>query len=112
VLELLAAGIKAGGMAHITGGGLPGNLPRCFARGIGAVIDTASWRRPEIFDWLQAEGDVDEDEMRRVFNCGIGYVIVVPRLQADAALALLKKARARPWLLGEIVAGKQDLRYA
>jgi phosphoribosylformylglycinamidine cyclo-ligase len=112
VLDLLAAGIKVGGMAHITGGGLPGNLPRCFAKGIGAVVDTASWRRPEIFDWLQAEGDVDEDEMRRVFNCGVGYVIVVPRLQADAALAVLKKARARPWLLGEIVAGKQDVRYA
>ncbi len=112
VLDLLAAGVKVRGMAHITGGGLPGNLPRCFPKEIGAVVDTASWRRPEIFDWLQAEGDVDEDEMRRVFNCGIGYVVVVPRLQADAALAVLKKARAKPWLLGEIVAGKQDVRYA
>jgi phosphoribosylformylglycinamidine cyclo-ligase len=112
VLDLLAAGIKLRGMAHITGGGLPGNLPRCFPKGIGAVVDTASWHRPEIFDWLQTEGDVDEDEMRRVFNCGVGYVIVVPRLQADAALAVLKKARAKPWLLGEIVAGKQDVRYA
>ncbi len=112
VLALLAAGVRVRGMAHITGGGLPGNLPRCFPKGVGAVIDTASWTRPEIFDWLQAQGDVDEEEMRRVFNCGIGYVVVVPRLEADAALAVLRKARAKPWLLGEITAGRQDLRYA
>ena len=112
VLDVLAAGIPIRGMAHITGGGLPGNLPRCFPKGVGAVIDSASWKRPEIFDWLQAQGDVDEEEMRRVFNCGVGYVLVVPRLQADAAMATLKKARARPWLLGEVAAGEQDVRYA
>ncbi|MFA5938495.1 MAG: phosphoribosylformylglycinamidine cyclo-ligase [Sinimarinibacterium sp.] len=112
VLKLLEAGIAVRGMAHITGGGITGNLPRCFPKGIGAVIDTDSWRRPEIFDWLQAQGDVDEEEMRRVFNCGLGFALVVPRLQADAAMAALKASRAKPWLLGEITAGKQDVRFA
>jgi len=112
VLDLLARGIAVRGMAHITGGGIPGNLPRCFPKGVGAVVDVSSWRRPEIFDWLQSEGGIDEDEMRRVFNCGVGFVLVVPRLQADAALAALKRMRARPWLLGEIVAGRQDVRFA
>ncbi len=112
VLKLLDAGIPVRGMAHITGGGIPGNLPRCFPKGIAAVVDVGSWRRPAIFDWLQAQGDVDEDEMRRVFNCGIGFVLVVPRLKADAALAALKAAGAKPWLLGETVAGDQDVRFA
>ncbi|MFP5307606.1 MAG: phosphoribosylformylglycinamidine cyclo-ligase [Gammaproteobacteria bacterium] len=112
VLDLLARGIAVRGMAHITGGGIPGNLPRCFPKGVGAVVDVSSWRRPEIFDWLQTEGGIDEDEMRRVFNCGVGFVLVVPRLQADAALAALKRMRAGPWLLGEIVAGRQDVRFA
>jgi len=111
VLDLLARGIAVRGMAHITGGGIPGNLPRCFPKGVGAVVDVSSWRRPEIFDWLQTEGGIDEDEMRRVFNCGVGFILVVPRLQADAALAALKRMRARPWLLGEIVAGRQDVRF-
>ncbi len=112
VLGLLEAGIPVRGMSHITGGGVVGNLPRCFPKGVGAVIDAASWRRPEVFDWLQAQGGVEEEEMRRVFNCGIGFVIIVPRVKADAAMAQLKAARAKPWLLGEIVAGDQDVRYA
>ncbi|SFF43375.1 phosphoribosylformylglycinamidine cyclo-ligase [Fontimonas thermophila] len=112
VLDLLAAGVPVRGMAHITGGGIPGNLPRCFPKGVGAVVDLQSWRRPEIFNWLQAQGDIDEDEMRRVFNCGLGFALVVPRLKADAALAQLKAAGTKPWILGEIVAGNQDVRFA
>ncbi|MDD3763946.1 MAG: phosphoribosylformylglycinamidine cyclo-ligase [Nevskiales bacterium] len=112
VLQLLDAGVSVRGMAHITGGGVPGNLPRCFPAGVGAVVDTASWRQPEVFDWLQTQGKVDDEEMRRVFNCGIGFTIVVPRRAADEALAILKKARAKPWMLGEIVDGDGEVRYA
>ncbi|TJY61886.1 phosphoribosylformylglycinamidine cyclo-ligase [Sinimarinibacterium sp. CAU 1509] len=112
VLSLLEQGIPVRGMSHITGGGIPGNLPRCFPEKVGAVIDTASWRQPEIFDWLQQQGRVETDEMRRVFNCGLGFALVVPRLRADEALASLKKSRARPWVLGEITAGNQDVRFA
>ncbi len=112
VLQLLDAGVSVRGMAHITGGGVPGNLPRCFPAGVGAVVDTASWRQPEVFDWLQTQGKVDDEEMRRVFNCGVGFTIIVPRRAADEALAILKKARAKPWMLGEIVDGDGEVRYA
>ncbi|WP_028081868.1 phosphoribosylformylglycinamidine cyclo-ligase [Solimonas soli] len=112
VLKLLEQGVAVRGMSHITGGGIVGNLPRCFAKGIAAVVDTASWKRPAIFDWLQDKGGVEQDEMWRVFNCGVGFILVVPRLQADRALASLKKSGARPFLMGEIVKGKQDVRFA
>lgn len=114
VLRLLAAGLPVHGMAHITGGGITGNLTRMFPTHCAAVVDTASWGRPAIFDWLQDEGGVAEDEMRRVFNCGVGFVLVVPRRAADAVLMRLRRARLRPWALGEVVArgDADDVRYA
>lgn len=112
VLGLIDSGIEVNGMAHITGGGITGNLARCFPKGTAAVVDSSSWKPTEIFDWLQSEGDVEQAEMRRVFNCGVGFVMVIPRLQADAALAYLKKARMKPWILGEVVRGSQDVRFA
>jgi phosphoribosylformylglycinamidine cyclo-ligase len=64
-------------LAHVTGGGIAGNLARVLPEGVGAVVDPASWRRPAVFDWLAAH-DVAEDELRRVFNLGVGYCAVVP----------------------------------
>ncbi|MGH8444723.1 MAG: phosphoribosylformylglycinamidine cyclo-ligase [Solimonas sp.] len=112
VLKLLEQGIAVRGMSHITGGGIVGNLPRCFGKGIAAVVDTGSWKRPAIFDWLQDQGGVEQDEMWRVFNCGVGFILVVPRLQADKAMASLKKSGSKPFLMGQIVKGKQDVRFA
>ena len=66
------------GMAHITGGGLVENVPRCLPEGLKANIDYTSWKRPEIFNKIQQAGEIEEDEMRRVFNCGIGFVLIVP----------------------------------
>ena len=113
VLGLLAAGVPVRGMAHITGGGIPGNLPRCFPRACAAVIETKSWRRPEIFDWLQAQGEIEPDEMWRVFNCGVGFILVLPRRALDRALARLKRARLQPWVLGEVVkrGAAEEVRY-
>ena len=65
------------GLAHVTGGGIAGNLARVLPDGLGAVVDPASWERPEVFGWLAANG-VAEDELRRVFNIGIGYCAVIP----------------------------------
>ncbi len=112
ILKLLAAGIPVHGMAHITGGGIVGNLPRCLPKGLGAIVDTTSWQRPAIFDWLAQSGNVEQEEMWRVFNCGVGFVLVVPRLWVDRAMAALKKSRLKPWILGEVVKGKQDVRFA
>ena len=66
------------GMAHITGGGIPENLPRCIPDGLTAVVDYDSWERPEIFKKIAEAGDISEEEMRNVFNLGIGYCLVVP----------------------------------
>lgn len=112
VLKLLDAKLPVHGMSHITGGGIVGNLPRCFPKGTAAVVDTHSWKRPAIFDWLQEKGGVEQDEMWRVFNCGVGFVLVVPRKGVDKVLASLKKSRLKPFVMGEIVKGKQDVRFA
>ena len=108
ILKLLELGLPLRGMAHITGGGITGNLTRAFPKGCAAVVDTASWKRPAVFDWLQQQGGVEPEEMLRVFNNGVGFVVVVPRLKADATLAALKKLRVAAWMLGEVVKGKND----
>ena len=71
-------------LAHVTGGGLPGNLPRALPEGLGAVLDPTSWERPPVYAWLDEHG-VAEDEQRRVFNLGVGYCAVVPAAEAERA---------------------------
>jgi len=89
VLELLHLG-AIDGLAHITGGGLTENVVRAIPAELGITIDTASWQRPAVFDWLQENGGIEEREMLRTFNCGIGMVLLV---RAEAAEALLAAAR-------------------
>jgi phosphoribosylformylglycinamidine cyclo-ligase len=88
VLALLES-ISVKGMAHITGGGLLENVHRMFPANAVAAIDRAAWPRPAIFSWLQRAGNVDEQEMLRTFNCGIGMVVVVAAGDADRAQTLL-----------------------
>ncbi|MES3040624.1 MAG: phosphoribosylformylglycinamidine cyclo-ligase [Pseudomonadota bacterium] len=90
-------------LAHITGGGLPGNLPRVLPEGCDAVIDESSWNWPPLFQWLQAQGNVERFEMYRTFNCGVGMVVVVPADQVEATIAQLKSTGDDAWLLGKIV---------
>ncbi|MEP6943604.1 MAG: phosphoribosylformylglycinamidine cyclo-ligase [Betaproteobacteria bacterium] len=85
----LQSEIDVKGMAHITGGGLTENTHRMFPGGVRARIDASAWMRPPVFDWLQREGNVTSEEMHRVFNCGIGFVIVVSPADATPALARL-----------------------
>ena len=89
-------------MAHITGGGLLDNIPRVLPQGAQAVIDVASWNRPAVFDWLQEQGNVDEHEMHRVLNCGVGMVICVAQDQVETALASLRSSGEQPWVIGQI----------
>ena len=83
------------GMAHITGGGIPENLPRCIPDGLTAVVDYDSWERPEIFKKIAEAGDITEEEMRNVFNLGIGYCLVVP---SDVTIDNMEC-----WTIGEVV---------
>ena len=101
VLALLQA-LPVKGMAHITGGGLLENVPRVLPDEVAAVLDARAWPRPPLFDWLQGEGQVADDEMHRVFNCGIGMVLVVATEHLDAALALLRASGEAAWRIGEI----------
>ena len=103
VLQLMQS-CKVKGMAHITGGGLVGNVPRMFPPGTRARIEAASWPRPPLFDWLQREGNVAEDEMHRVFNCGIGMVLVLAASEADAALRQLQQAGETVYRIGVVQA--------
>jgi phosphoribosylformylglycinamidine cyclo-ligase len=89
-------------LAHITGGGLPENLPRVLPEGTKAVVDTNSWQHPEIFGWLQKNGGIEDFEMLRTFNCGVGMVACVDAENVDAAIALLAEQGEQAWVLGSI----------
>jgi len=92
------------GMAHITGGGLLENVPRMLPPGLQARLSRSTWDRPAIFDWLQRHGNVADNEMHRVFNCGVGMVVVVAAQHADRALKLLDGAGEHARRIGNIVA--------
>lgn len=100
------------GMAHVTGGGLPGNLSRALSDKVDAEIDLGSWEVPPIFPFLQKHGGVAGDEMDRVFNMGIGYCIVVRPTFAEAAMRKLEKQGERVFRIGRIVKGTGEVRYA
>ena len=94
VLPHLRAGRSIKGLAHITGGGLTENLPRALPDHLRADVDYAAWERPAVFRWLQETGGIEESEMRRAFNCGIGMVLVAGTAEADALLRALPGAVA------------------
>jgi phosphoribosylformylglycinamidine cyclo-ligase len=91
-------------LCHVTGGGLPENLPRVLPEGCRAVVDADAWRWPEVFRWLQAEGRIDTAEMFRTFNCGIGMVVVVPEATVEAASAQLDAAGLGHRVIGHVEA--------
>jgi phosphoribosylformylglycinamidine cyclo-ligase len=91
-------------LAHITGGGLPENLPRVLPEGCRAVVDPGAWPRPGVFDWLQSAGGVEDAEMLRTFNCGLGMVVCVAEADADTALDALAAAGETVWPIGRIEA--------
>lgn len=95
--------ISVKAVAHITGGGLPENLPRVLPDNCAANIDLASWQRPAVFDWLAEQGNVEPFEMLRTFNCGIGLVICLAAEDVEAATALLTEAGESVYRIGEIV---------
>jgi phosphoribosylformylglycinamidine cyclo-ligase len=98
ILRLLKR-VEIRGMAHITGGGIEGNLPRVFPRGTAAEIDRRSWHVPKIFPWLQKQGNVSDAEMFRTFNMGIGFAVVVRRKDAPAVLRFLAGSK----IIGRVV---------
>jgi len=92
------------GMAHITGGGIPENLPRCLPKGLKAHVDWNAWSVPEIFMEIQRQGNMDELEMRRVFNLGIGYCLVVPANRVEFTMDIIRDEGIECWEIGEVYA--------
>jgi len=105
ILDLLKT-CPVRGIAHITGGGLPGNIPRVLPDGLECHIDPNAWHRPEIFQWLQSQGQVADDEMWRTFNCGIGLVIIVAPENAEKAKTLLEQCGETAFHIGQIEVGR------
>ena len=105
VLELLDAGVSVKAMAHITGGGMPGNLSRVMPEGLSARLDFSEWQVPAVFRAVQTLGHVPEHDMFATFNMGIGFVLVVPAAAAAEATERLRAAGERVVRLGEVGAG-------
>jgi phosphoribosylformylglycinamidine cyclo-ligase len=103
ILNLLEQ-VPVHAIAHIPGGGLPGNVPRVLPTNTRAVIDSRTWKRPAIFNWLQEGGNVTDEEMYSTFNCGVGMVLAVDPKDAEATLKLLTQAGETAFLIGHIEA--------
>jgi phosphoribosylformylglycinamidine cyclo-ligase len=106
VLALMAE-IDVHGIAHITGGGPTGNIPRTLPEGLEAVLEERTWPRPAVFDWLQLTGRIERDEMYRTFNCGLGMTITVDRADAERALGILRGRGEQAWIVGEVRVGNR-----
>ena len=99
---LIKAGMAPHAMAHITGGGLPENLPRCLPTGLGAVVDPSSWNRPHVFQWLQEVGQIPEPDLWNTFNLGVGFCLVVSPESADETLQICQDNQLEAWLMGRV----------
>jgi phosphoribosylformylglycinamidine cyclo-ligase len=101
--------IPVHGLSHITGGGLLDNIPRVVPEGLEVILERKAWRKEPIFEWLQTEGRVADDEMYRVFNCGIGMTVHVAAADAHKAIELLRAAGQEALVIGEIKTGTRGV---
>ncbi|MGK7924379.1 MAG: phosphoribosylformylglycinamidine cyclo-ligase [Spirulina sp.] len=109
ILEALKSGLDIHGMAHITGGGLPENLPRCLNENQSVAIDPSSWQIPPVFQWLAQTGDVADAAMWETFNMGIGFVVIVPPQQAEDAVKWFGDRAIEAYAIGEAIPGNGTL---
>jgi phosphoribosylformylglycinamidine cyclo-ligase len=110
-VRALLGAVDVHALAHVTGGGLPGNLPRALPKGCDAVVDPGSWESPRVFAEIQRLGDITDDEMRHVFNLGIGMVAVVPHEDLYRALDVLRASGHRAMEIGRVERGHGGVRF-
>ena len=103
LVEQLMNEVPVLGMANITGGGIPENLPRCFPEGLRPLVDYNSWELPNVFKRIMLSGEIPEEEMKKVFNLGIGYCVVIPREAEYDAHDTIKSIGYKSWTIGEVV---------
>jgi phosphoribosylformylglycinamidine cyclo-ligase len=108
ILKLMGA-VPVHSVAHITGGGPTGNIPRVVPQGLEVVLDGKAWPRQPVFDWLQRAGNVAREEMYRTFNCGLGMTVCVPAADADRALQLLRDCGETAAVIGEVRRGDREV---
>ena len=97
-------GVK--GLAHITGGGITGNLPRVLPPGLDGEVDLSAWRLPQVFGWLAREAGLPDDEMLRTFNCGVGMIVVADSAEAMNVIAAFNETGERAFAIGTLVTGE------
>jgi phosphoribosylformylglycinamidine cyclo-ligase len=101
--ELRGRGLRVGGLAHITGGGLARNLPRAVGPSLGVRVSPSAWTQPRIFDTVAVAAGMDGTEMRATFNCGVGFALVLERAAADVAISALDRFDVETWRIGEVL---------
>jgi phosphoribosylformylglycinamidine cyclo-ligase len=111
IIKKLTGAEVVSGMAHITGGGITENLPRILPKGMGALVDLASWHVPPLFEHLQALGNVEQEEMLRTFNMGIGMIAVVPAEKLAKARLVLNRMNERFFVIGRVAKGERKVTY-
>jgi len=109
--QLRDAGLDVKAMAHVTGGGIPGNLPRVLPEGMEAVIRAGTWPEQPIFQVIRELGNIPEPEMKKTFNLGIGYIVILSPDQGDRALSILNSSGYESFVIGEIQKGTTGVRY-
>lgn len=111
VLSALKSGIKIKGMAHITGGGIPENLPRCLPKDKSIEVKLDSWTIPPIFQWLGKTGNVNLEDMLNTFNMGVGFVVIVEELEAQKTFEHFQNSGIDTSLIGKVIEGKQSILF-
>jgi phosphoribosylformylglycinamidine cyclo-ligase len=109
VLEAIRSGYEIHGMAHITGGGLPENLPRSLGKDQSVHLNPGSWSVPPIFSWLAQQGDLSVETLYDTFNMGIGFVLIVPPSVAEEITTFLKKQQINAYDIGEVISGDGEV---
>jgi phosphoribosylformylglycinamidine cyclo-ligase len=107
----LARSRRVDAIAHITGGGIPGNLPRVMPRGCRARVRRASWPMPPVFEWLRRMGPVEQSDVDRTWNQGLGLILAVPAIGADETLRFLRRHGERAYAIGEVVRGSPGVDF-
>lgn len=109
VLAARASGLDIHGMAHITGGGLPENLPRCLGEDQAIALDSTAWPTPPVFQWLAEAGNVAAIDMFNTFNMGIGFVVIVPQAQSEQVVSWFSRQQISAFEIGSVTSGNQNL---
>jgi phosphoribosylformylglycinamidine cyclo-ligase len=109
ILAALKSGLKIHGMAHITGGGLPENLPRCLQENQAIALETSRWPTLPVFQWLSQAGNVKATDMFNTFNMGIGFVVIAPPTQSEQAISWFANQQINAYAIGRVISGNQTL---